>query len=75
MKSLILSCLSIYHTIFSPLLRQLLGQQLMCRYSGSLSCSEYAYNSVKKYGVFVGLKMAMIRLLSCQPLSNHYAAR
>lgn len=72
MKTLILFLLTGYKLIISPLLHQLLGQQSMCRYE--VSCSEYAKNVIKKHGVIKGSKLAISRLLSCQPFTKHYAA-
>jgi len=34
------------------------------------SCSEYAIESLKKYGFFVGLYMMTVRILKCNPLSQ-----
>ncbi|MDR0409516.1 MAG: membrane protein insertion efficiency factor YidD [Spirochaetaceae bacterium] len=36
-----------------------------CRYYPS--CSSYAYESVRKYGVLRGLYLALSRLLRCHP--------
>ncbi|MDR3356926.1 MAG: membrane protein insertion efficiency factor YidD [Spirochaetaceae bacterium] len=36
-----------------------------CRYYPA--CSMYAYESVKKYGVFRGLRLGFARLLRCHP--------
>lgn len=57
--------------IISPLLHQLLGQKSMCRYE--VSCSKYAQQTISKYGVLKGGRLALSRLLSCQPFSKSYA--
>jgi len=68
MKTLLLYILTAYKVIFSPLIRQLLGQNSMCRYE--VSCSRYAKQAITKYGVWKGSKMALMRFLSCQPFIN-----
>ncbi|HSA84487.1 MAG TPA: membrane protein insertion efficiency factor YidD [Patescibacteria group bacterium] len=68
MRSFVLWLLTGYQIIVSPLLHQLLGQQTACRYA--VSCSAYAKLVIKEHGVLRGGKMALIRLLSCQPFSK-----
>ena len=65
MKSLILFLLMVYKNVLSPLLHQLLGQKIMCRYE--VSCSVYAEQAIKKYGVMKGSMMGVSRLFRCQP--------
>ena len=36
-----------------------------CRFNPS--CSEYAYKSIKKYGVIIGLMKSIWRILRCNP--------
>jgi len=36
-----------------------------CRYTPT--CSQYALDSIKKHGPFVGLKFAIKRILKCHP--------
>ncbi|MDR1148710.1 MAG: membrane protein insertion efficiency factor YidD [Spirochaetaceae bacterium] len=36
-----------------------------CRYYPT--CSKYAYESIKKYGVLRGLRLSLSRLLRCHP--------
>ena len=39
-----------------------------CRYSPT--CSKYAIDAIEKYGLFVGARMAFIRILGCNSLSD-----
>lgn len=73
MKSLTLFLLTIYQSIVSPLLHQLLGQKNLCRYE--VSCSDFAKEAITKYGVFKGGSMAVKRVLSCQPFTKGYGNR
>ncbi len=68
MKKVLIRLISLYQTILSPLLHQVLGVQNACRYS--VSCSEYAKHSVQKYGIIRGGRMSMGRLVSCQPFGK-----
>ncbi|HZE86760.1 MAG TPA: membrane protein insertion efficiency factor YidD [Methylomirabilota bacterium] len=72
MKTFLIIFITFYHKFISPLLRQLLGQQTMCRYTPS--CSVYAIDAIKRYGVLKGALMACNRFIHCQPYSNHYAS-
>ena len=48
-----------YQKIFSPLL------QPSCRYSPT--CSQYALDAIIKHGPYIGIKLAIKRILSCHP--------
>ena len=50
-----------YQRVLSPLLRP------RCRYAPS--CSDYAIQAVRDYGILRGLVLAAWRLLRCNPLS------
>jgi putative membrane protein insertion efficiency factor len=50
-----------YQRVLSPLLRP------RCRYAPS--CSDYAIQAVREYGILRGLVLAAWRLLRCNPLS------
>ncbi len=50
---------------YQVVLRPLVGPS--CRYAPS--CSEYARDAVRRYGVAVGGRLAMKRLLRCHPLA------
>lgn len=70
MKQIIITLISFYQIIISPLIKQLLGVKSQCRYS--LSCSHYAKEVVQKYGVVKGTRLTIKRLLSCQPFTKAY---
>lgn len=65
MKQLALFLLSLYQNYISILLRQLVGTSTVCRYSPT--CSEYAKQSIMRFGVIKGGYLSFFRLLSCQP--------
>lgn len=71
MKTTLLLLLKLYQMIVSPLLHQLLGQKSMCRYE--ISCSEFAKDAIRKNGAWKGSKLALMRLVSCQPFTKTYA--
>lgn len=70
MKTILLTAITIYQKIISPLLHQLLGQKNLCRYE--VSCSEFTKQVIKEKGVFRGLKIAIARFLTCQPFAKPY---
>jgi putative membrane protein insertion efficiency factor len=59
----VLGCLRLYQLAFSPM------------YSGSCrfvpSCSEYAAESVRRFGVVRGSWLAVKRLARCRPFAAH----
>jgi putative membrane protein insertion efficiency factor len=59
MKFVVLSFLRLYKTFLSPFLPP------SCRFTPS--CSEYAMQSVEKYGSIRGTWMSAKRILRCQP--------
>jgi putative membrane protein insertion efficiency factor len=59
MKALLISVVQLYKTIVSPFLPS------ACRFYPT--CSEYAMQALEKYGAIRGSKMAVYRLLRCQP--------
>lgn len=65
MKSVFIILIKIYQIFFSSIIKQIFGVKSVCRYSPS--CSEYAKKAILKFGVFKGLKLGTLRLLSCQP--------
>ncbi len=65
MKFFIVGIIKAYQLFLSPFLKQILGIQRMCRYTPS--CSEYAIVVIKRHGIIQGSRMALKRLLSCQP--------
>nr|WP_322498907.1 membrane protein insertion efficiency factor YidD [Lyticum sinuosum] len=40
-----------------------------CRYYPS--CSKYALLAIEKYGIFLGLRMILVRILKCHPFGNN----
>ena len=65
---IILVLFSFYKFLISPLLEVVFGKG--CRFSPT--CSDYAREAVEKYGAFVGLKMALKRLIRCHPLNANF---
>ncbi|HEX8162153.1 MAG TPA: membrane protein insertion efficiency factor YidD [Pyrinomonadaceae bacterium] len=59
MKSVLLFLLTAYKKLLSPLLPP------ACRFVPT--CSEYAYEAVKRYGAVRGSWMSLRRLLRCHP--------
>lgn len=68
MKKFLIVIITMYQHIFSPLIRQFLGIQYVCRYSPT--CSEYTKQAISKKGVIIGLYLGLKRILSCQPFSK-----
>ena len=60
--------IKIYQREISPKLKQQLGVERLCRYTPS--CSEYAKQSIERYGNIKGSAMAAGRLLRCNPFSK-----
>lgn len=70
MKKGIVTLISLYQIILSPILRQFIGVNNICRYN--TTCSEYAKIVISKYGIVPGIKLALVRLMHCQPFSHSY---
>lgn len=70
MKKLFIYTIIFYRIIISPLIKLLIGTSSMCRFTPS--CSEYTKISIEKHGIVKGIKMGMLRILSCQPFSDNY---
>ncbi|MCM8781992.1 MAG: membrane protein insertion efficiency factor YidD [Candidatus Omnitrophica bacterium] len=62
MKTLIIFILRFYHNYLSLL------KLRCCRFYPS--CSEYAIESIEKYGLFFGILKSLKRILRCHPLSR-----
>ncbi len=69
MKQILLTLLSFYQTIISPIKSQLLGTNF-CRYS--VSCSAYARETIQKEGVIKGGQKSLARLAHCHPFASNY---
>jgi len=66
MEKIAIFLISLYQALFSPLLHHVgIGG---CRYQPT--CSEYAKEVVKKYGVKKGLILALVRLSTCHPFAQ-----
>lgn len=68
MKNFFISIISFYQMLISGLLKNIMGVNKMCRQSPT--CSEYAKETIKKEGVFRGVKKSAMRILRCQPFLN-----
>lgn len=66
-RSLILWLLKCYRLV-SPAKRLLFGLNAGCRFSPT--CSEYAMESVKKYGLWRSLPRILRRICRCNPLGR-----
>ena len=62
LRKLVVFPIRIYQTVFSPAL----GQR--CKYYPS--CSEYAVQAIRTFGILRGLVLAVWRLLRCNPFSH-----
>ena len=62
LKKVILFLIFLYQKAISPYLKP------SCRYIPS--CSEYAKQSVMKYGAIKGRFLAMLRVIRCNPLAK-----
>jgi uncharacterized protein len=61
-RKVVLAPIRVYQVAVSPLLRP------RCRYAPS--CSDYAAQSIREYGILRGLVLAGWRLLRCNPFSS-----
>ena len=58
----IIAFIKIYQTLISPFF------PASCKFSPT--CSEYAKLSLKKYGLFKGLKLSLKRIMKCHPIGK-----
>lgn len=56
----LLALIKIYQTLISPFF------PASCKFSPT--CSEYTKLSLKKYGLFKGLKLSLKRIIKCHPI-------
>jgi uncharacterized protein len=68
MKKILIFLINTYQSVFSSLIKNVLGVNRMCRFSPT--CSEYAKREISKNGIFLGLGKSTIRILRCQPFVN-----
>ena len=64
MKSVTLVIIKIYKYLISPFMEYLFGKK-ECKFNPT--CSNFAYQSIEKYGFYKGGKMAIVRLSKCHP--------
>ena len=62
MRGLILDAIRFYQLTISPYMTG------WCRFSPS--CSNYAYESIRKYGVLKGIMLSTFRLVRCNPVTG-----
>ena len=62
MKAIFLAPIRLYQRVLSPML------PARCKYHPS--CSEYAVEAVRRYGVLRGAVLAVWRILRCNPWSH-----
>ena len=67
MKKISLFLITAYQHFFSFIIKSTLGVNSTCRYNPT--CSQYARMVISQYGVIKGGFLALIRVLSCQPIS------
>ncbi len=70
MKKIIINSISIYQTIISVILKNLLGVNKFCRFSPT--CSEYAKKEINKKGVVKGLALSFLRISRCHPFQVRF---
>ena len=58
----ILALVKTYQTLISPFF------PASCKFSPT--CSEYTKQSLKKYGLFKGLKLSLKRIMKCHPIGK-----
>jgi hypothetical protein len=61
-KRMLLKVIRFYQKFISPYT----GRN--CRFYPS--CSEYSFRAIKKYGVFKGMTLSILRILRCNPYSK-----
>lgn len=67
-KGFLVKQIEYYQQNISPRIKQDLGVEELCKYTPS--CSAYAKQAVEKYGNIKGSRLAVSRLLRCNPLSK-----
>ncbi|HSX40577.1 MAG TPA: membrane protein insertion efficiency factor YidD [Candidatus Saccharimonadales bacterium] len=68
MKQIIFLLIGVYQVAISPFLKTVFGTKRFCRYTPT--CSQYAKLAIEKHGILKGGKLALLRILSCQPFSK-----
>jgi putative membrane protein insertion efficiency factor len=65
MKKIAVTIINIYQAVISTSLKNLLGISRSCRFS--VTCSEYAKQSILQKGFVIGSYLSVVRVLKCQP--------
>lgn len=63
MKKVLIYCIRGYQIFLSPL-----KGRGVCRYTPT--CSQYAIEAIEKYGAWKGSRLAVFRILRCNPFSK-----
>ena len=66
MKKILLVIIKLYRRFISPILVVAVGHA--CRFSPT--CSRYAEDAIKNYGVIKGLKLSILRIAKCHPFNK-----
>lgn len=64
-RIIFIALITLYRWVLSPLKNALLGPYAHCRYYPT--CSQYAIEAIRQYGVCKGSWMAFCRILRCHP--------
>lgn len=65
MKKILLFLITLYQSYLSVVIKSIAGANNTCRFSPT--CSEYAKIQIKEKGALKGVRLAIVRLLKCQP--------
>jgi uncharacterized protein len=65
MKHLLLLLIAIYQNFLVYILKSIVGTEHVCRFT--TTCAEFARISIEEKGVLIGTKLALQRLIKCQP--------
>jgi hypothetical protein len=66
MKKAAIKAIGIYRNYLNIFLKLFLGTNHFCRYNPT--CSDYAKQVLVQYGFWKGSLLAIVRILSCQPI-------
>lgn len=69
MKTIAFIVISLYQTIFSVVVKQLLGIEASCRFRPT--CSDYTKNMIRTHGVIQGIRLGGMQLMRCHPFTRY----
>ncbi len=69
MRTIAITCIQLYQTVFSVIIKQLFGIAASCRFSPT--CSLYTQQMILKHGILKGGMMGLRRILSCNPFNRY----